>query len=79
MSIYCHRARVLLLAVSGLGLVGGFGAVAHGDTSATWNGSSNNWSSQADWSSNPNYPNNGVPIGASYDVVVGSGTINLDV
>ena len=51
---------------------------------ARWDGTTNNWSSGAHWSTAPNYPNNGTPSGSLYDVVIdsaGSGpyTVTLDV
>jgi hypothetical protein len=52
---------------------------ARGDVSATWNGSTNNWSDAAAWSTNPYYPNNGTPLGLDYDVTISSGNITLDV
>ncbi len=74
----CRRASIFA-AISGLGVVAGSGLVGRADTTATWDGTTNNWSSTAHWSSSPNYPNNGTPSGSLYDVVVGGGTVSLDV
>ncbi len=41
-------------------------ATAATDTAANWDGTTNNWTSAAAWSTNPNYPNNGTPTGAVY-------------
>ena len=40
---------------------------------STWTGISGNWTNPALWSTNPNFPNNGTPSGATYHAVV-SGT-----
>lgn len=46
---------------------------------ATWLGGSDLWGNPAGWSTNPNVPNNGQPaVGDTYDVVVNSGTVTLD-
>ena len=37
---------------------------------ASWTGANGNWTNPALWSSNPNYPNNGTPPGATYNAVV---------
>ncbi len=79
MSKKCHRRRPLLLAISGFSLLGGLHHAAFGDTSATWNGATSTWSNAADWSTNPNYPNNGTPAGVLYDVVIKNGSVALDV
>lgn len=46
---------------------------------ATWDGSAGNWSDVSHWSTAPYYPNNGTPTGATYDVTIGAGSVNLDV
>ncbi|HEX8523448.1 MAG TPA: hypothetical protein VF669_14440 [Tepidisphaeraceae bacterium] len=44
---------------------------AWGQTVVTWSASmSGNWTDPVRWSSNPNYPNNGTPAGATYDVTI---------
>src|SRR5262245_20429766 len=45
-----------------------------------WTGVSGNWTNPALWSTNPNYPNNGNPPGATYAVrfVTQGGTLNVD-
>jgi hypothetical protein len=48
------------------------------DITSTWDGSTNNWSSASDWSSE-SYPNNGTPPGTVYDVGISSGNVTLDV
>lgn len=47
------------------------------DVSATWLGGAGPWSDPLQWSSNPNYPNNGNG-GFTYDATVNSGTATLD-
>lgn len=37
---------------------------------STWTGAGGNWTNPAIWSTNPNYPNNGNPPGATYHAVV---------
>src|ERR1700722_3000504 len=51
---------------------------AMADITSTWDGSTNNWSSASDWSSE-SYPNNGTPPGTVYDVGISSGNVTLDV
>lgn len=47
--------------------------VARGQTHSSWlSPSSGNWIDPANWSSNPDYPNNGSPPGATYDVTIGA-------
>jgi hypothetical protein len=45
---------------------------ARGDVTASWGSSSGNWTTAADWSTNPNYPHDGTPSGTNYDVEVGA-------
>ncbi len=51
---------------------------AHG-ASAIWNGTTGNWSDVARWTSNPLYPNNGTPLGVTYDVTISAGNVARDV
>jgi hypothetical protein len=45
--------------------------VSGADTSATWTSeTSDDWTSAIEWSTNPNYPNNGTPAGASYQALI---------
>ena len=44
------------------------------DQTATWNGTTGNWSDFTKWSTNPNFPNNGTPAGTLYDAIINSGT-----
>ncbi len=46
---------------------------------ASWMGNDGNWSDATQWSTNPNYPNNGTPSDTTYDVSISSGAVNLDV
>jgi hypothetical protein len=55
-------------------VLGSFPASA-ADATSTWDGSTNNWTSNH-WSS-PNFPNNGNG-GLTYDAVLGSGTVTVD-
>jgi len=73
------KRRALLLAIGGVRLIVGISSAALADTNSTWDGSTNNWSSATDWSTNPNYPNNGTPLGSSYDVFIAKGSVTLDV
>lgn len=57
-----------LVAAVGIG-IGSWNSSAHGDVTATWTGGSGNWTTAADWSTNPNYPNNGTPSGTDYQAV----------
>ncbi len=59
--------RILAAAVVGVGLGA---SILHADVTATWIGNIGNWVTAADWSTNPNYPNNGTPSGVDYQVVV---------
>src|SRR5437879_3794428 len=61
-----------LLAVTLVGLAA-VPAIAQPVT-ATWNGTSGNWSNPALWSTNPYYPNNGNPPGVTYNATV-NGTV----
>ena len=50
---------------------------ARSGTLSTWGGSNGDWNVAANWSPGSFYPNNG--NGApSYDVLIGSGTVNLN-
>ena len=73
------KPRALLLAIGGVRLIVGISSAALADTNSTWDGSTNNWSSATHWSTNPNYPNNGTPLGLSYDVFIAKGSVTLDV
>jgi hypothetical protein len=73
------RRRNFALLCAAAGAFGPLTCRLHADTTATWDGTNNNWSSALDWSSNPFYPNNGTPSGTLYDAVVNNGTITLDV
>lgn len=52
----------------------------HGQTNAVWNGPSGNWTNAAIWSTNPFFPNNGIPAGTTYNAILngGASTITLD-
>jgi len=54
---------------------------AHTQVISTWNGTSGDWTNAALWSTNPFYPNNGNPPGATYAVEVGltPGTLTINV
>jgi hypothetical protein len=43
---------------------------SNADAVASWLGGSGNWSNAADWSTNPNYPNNGTPAGTNYQASI---------
>jgi fibronectin-binding autotransporter adhesin len=65
----CRTLRMLAAAGIGVAVLPNFGRA---DVTATWVGGSGNWTTAADWSTNPNYPNNGTPSGTDYDVEAGS-------
>lgn len=48
--------------------------VTAADFTATWNGTTGNWSDATKWSTNPAFPNNGVN---TFDAVQSSGTVTL--
>ncbi|MGA2440612.1 MAG: PEP-CTERM sorting domain-containing protein [Tepidisphaeraceae bacterium] len=48
----------------------GFSKRAAADTTATWIGASGNWTDPTQWSTNPNYPNNGTPTGTDYQALI---------
>ena len=52
--------------------------LASSTAAAIWDGSIGNWSAANHWSTNPNFPNNGMPSGSSYAAVINAGTVNLD-
>jgi len=74
-----HRRSAILMSISAAALATNLSPLARADTTATWDGTTNNWSSAAHWSTNPNYPNNGTPAGTLYDVIVSAGTVTLNV
>lgn len=39
-------------------------------TVARWDGATADWTSASDWSTSPNYPNNGTPVGTNYQAVI---------
>lgn len=52
-----------------------FAPLAKADTNATWSGATGgNWTTAADWSTNPNYPNNGTPSGTNYTATISTGS-----
>ncbi len=45
--------------------------VATADTTAMWTSqTSGNWTDPTHWSTNPNYPNNGTPVGTDYQALI---------
>jgi hypothetical protein len=40
------------------------------EITSTWSGNTGNWTDPTQWSTNPNYPNNGTPSGTTYDAVI---------
>jgi hypothetical protein len=46
------------------------GGVRASEITSTWSGSTGNWTDPTQWSTNPNYPNNGTPTGTTYDAVI---------
>jgi hypothetical protein len=40
------------------------------EITSTWSGNSGDWTDGTQWSTNPNYPNNGTPSGVSYDALI---------
>ena len=72
------HTTVLLVAVSAA-LLTSAAARASG-TSVTittnWDGTTNSWTSDADWSTTPYYPNNGSPTGTDYNAVINSSKAN---
>jgi hypothetical protein len=45
------------------------GVVGATEITSTWSGNTGNWTDPTQWSTNPNYPNNGTPSGTDYDAV----------
>ncbi len=45
---------------------------------ATWTGGGGDWTDGADWSSNPNYADNGTPSDTVYNATIASGGVYLD-
>jgi hypothetical protein len=41
-----------------------------GEITSSWSGNTGNWTDPTQWSTNPNYPNNGTPSGTTYDAVI---------
>jgi hypothetical protein len=74
-----HQKLSLVASITACGIVLVLQSTAAADTSATWDGTTNSWSSAADWTTSPMYPQNGSPSGALYDVGISSGTLALDV
>ncbi len=75
--------RALSLLAAAALMACGVAQTAPADTTATWNGATGDWTTAADWSSNPNYPDNGAPAGVLYDVIIdsagtGAYTLGLD-
>jgi hypothetical protein len=46
------------------------GGVRASEITSTWSGNTGNWTDPTQWSTNPNYPNNGTPSGTTYDAVI---------
>jgi hypothetical protein len=46
------------------------GVVGATEITSTWSGNTGNWTDPTQWSTNPNYPNNGTPSGTTYDAVI---------
>ena len=62
--------RVLLASAAAAGLVG-VNSIAQAGTNATWvSTASGNWTTPSLWSTNPNYPNNDMPGGTTYNAVI---------
>ena len=79
LSVVRRQGRILA-AIASLAVFAGGASAA---TTSNWsNATSGNWNTPANWSSNPNYPNNGTPAGSTYNVnlaVSGSAyTVTLD-
>src|SRR5688572_33188446 len=67
------RRLRLLTAASAAWSLAAFTAPAFAATTAQWlTPMGGNWTDPAKWSTNPNYPNNGSPTGATYHAVVGA-------
>ncbi len=47
---------------------------------ANWTGAggANGWTTPANWSSNPNFPDNSIPANTVYDAVISSGSVSLE-
>src|SRR5262245_44976791 len=63
-----------VLAVAAVALVA---PAALAQVTSTWTGASGNWTNPAIWSTNPNYPNNGMPPGALYDAFLQGSVANV--
>jgi len=73
-----RRSLPLLLALSGWTLLLSAGLAA--DVTSTWNGTTGNWSDATRWNNSPSvlqFPNNGNG-GFTYDAIINSGTVTLD-
>jgi hypothetical protein len=46
------------------------GAARATEITSTWSGNTGNWTDPTQWSTNPNYPDNGTPSGTTYDAVI---------
>jgi len=83
LSLYVFRARGSLnaklaaipLALAAVAAFPGYAQAA----SSIWNGTTGNWSDASRWTSNPFFPNNGTPIGTTYDVTISAGNVMRDV
>src|ERR1700690_4048497 len=40
------------------------------EITSNWSGNTGNWTDPTQWTTNPNYPNNGTPAGTEYDAVI---------
>src|ERR1700690_976026 len=40
------------------------------EITSNWSGNTGNWTDPTQWTTNPNYPNNGTPAGVEYDAVI---------
>lgn len=69
-----HTLLATALLLGGILLV--IPAVRAADQTAIWNGTNGSWSDGTKWSTNPNAPNNG---GSTYDAVLNSGVITLNI
>lgn len=70
-----HPILRIFLAAFWLGCI--LGAAPAADFTATWNGTSGNWSNASKWNTNPLFPNNGNG-GFTFDAVQNGGEITLD-
>ncbi len=80
---YQSTFRLLsLLAVAAVAALNTNSTIQANEVTATWDGTTNNWTSATDWSL-ANYPDNGTPGGVDYSVVIDSSgtgpyTLTLD-